>query len=374
MTYLVSANVQPQQDTSDNSQLYSIYHDNSIFRQCHKLVKRYLGICTPAISQAWISAVPCSTLTFFPSIVISISALLATEAEKFRFGNRCLLQWADRGAALTALRSSIALLMMTAMKPSTFGVRIRGRFGSHNIYTHHSQSQRLETKLEITLKELKLCNVRTNISRFNSKMLERWHAQCGYTTRINGLVQKLRPKWTYPSGNDELLRQRKAKTSVFICIVKTIGITSRQRLAVEPRICRGEVFKLDQIACVVYFMRKNWKFEKKPPLRGLVDGSRRLTRMSPQTHQFSVKIRIPPSSAVDCRGIQFPSLSQRYKSEYRSPGKEITHHPVVSALQLEELFALRQCGRDNHPYKLRTEIHNSLPRNEWGNFFQENRK
>jgi hypothetical protein len=66
----------------------------------------YLGICTPANSQAWMSAAPCSTRTFLPSTVISISARTDAEAEK----GRC---WAMARAAVprrtapTALRRNI---------------------------------------------------------------------------------------------------------------------------------------------------------------------------------------------------------------------------------------------------------------------------
>lgn len=66
----------------------------------------YLGICTPANSQAWMSAAPCSTRIFLPSIVISISARTDAEAEKGRCGG---IAWpaVPRRTAPTARRRNI---------------------------------------------------------------------------------------------------------------------------------------------------------------------------------------------------------------------------------------------------------------------------
>jgi len=68
----------------------------------------YRGICTPAFSQAWINAVPCSTLTFFPSMVISISPRLTVDAENWRdrriHAPRCDCRWAE----MTARRRNIS--------------------------------------------------------------------------------------------------------------------------------------------------------------------------------------------------------------------------------------------------------------------------
>ena len=74
--------------------------------------REYLGICTPAFSHAWINAAPCSTLTFLPSTVISISALRATEMENGRHVWMGIEVFVGRRAAVTALRRSISLPAM----------------------------------------------------------------------------------------------------------------------------------------------------------------------------------------------------------------------------------------------------------------------
>src|SRR5271170_412479 len=98
-----------QQDTCDNSPQYSTYHDNSTYtHQFNQKGERNLGICTPAFSQAWINAAPCSTMTFLPSIVISISALREAEMEN---GRHCWIRievFVGLRAAMTALRRSIS--------------------------------------------------------------------------------------------------------------------------------------------------------------------------------------------------------------------------------------------------------------------------
>lgn len=107
--YLVWVTVPFQRDTSDNSPQYSIYHDNNICPSIfHSIEPRYLGICTPAFSHAWIKALPCSTMTFLPSIVISISALREVDAENARDGRIRWRHFVCRWAEMTALRRNIS--------------------------------------------------------------------------------------------------------------------------------------------------------------------------------------------------------------------------------------------------------------------------
>ena len=69
----------------------------------------YLGICTPAISQAWIKAAPCSTMTFLPSMVISIWPLFGSEDENCRWKGMVLRLCKGARVERTARRRSIVL-------------------------------------------------------------------------------------------------------------------------------------------------------------------------------------------------------------------------------------------------------------------------
>ena len=72
-------------------------------------LRDYLGICTPAISQAWIKAAPCSTMTFLPSMVISIWPLFGSEDENGRWIGIVLRLCKGARVERTARRRSIAL-------------------------------------------------------------------------------------------------------------------------------------------------------------------------------------------------------------------------------------------------------------------------